>query len=473
MPLNVTITEDMIKGLSPNDATWQKATEVADSSQLLNPGVSADGSWLLADAKGSAKHPYSVSVDFADANHPVLRSTSPDRSPPDKYTLGLMLAYIRKPDTFGAREPSDDLILKREKKVAADERKKFGPAAPKRSSLAKTDKKTAAIYDAVEQLDRLLFELVGAGDWYSEAHHEKMERVGKALHDAGVPAASYGVRKLMLLEKQKISEDDKNLLGGELLGTLWTMSDRIKSFLSDTPVEGEPAHVTEYLAAELLGRLPANPTVLNNLSLLELAYERTDDDARQQRAEISDVIDLNTGKIYQTIAYRPFKGVNQIPQQTSYEAPVTVREANLYAGFMNSRLEWDKTAETIGGSLTDALATAYGLAKPTFAEVIDEFKAQLKTPLAPRETVALLHPAVIGKIGEKFTVLEDVDGARLEAADMRKDYSNVANLIRGVAMLGKDQPAVLVRLFVKSSLNTIAAQPLALITPKTHLRLGL
>ncbi|WP_020470206.1 hypothetical protein [Zavarzinella formosa] len=473
MPLNVTITEDMIKGLSPNDLIWQKAVEIAESDRLLNPGVSADGSWLLADAKGSAKLPYSVSADFVDVNQPALRSTSPERASPDKYSLALLLSYARKPESFGTREPSDELILKREKKVAADERKKFGPAAPKRSSLAKTDKKTAAANDAVEQLDRLLFELVAAGDWYSEPHHEKMERVGKALADAGVPAASYAVRRLMLLEKQKISEDDKNLLGGELLGQLWAISDRVKSFLHNTPIEGEPANVTEYLGAELLGRSPANPVTVNGLSLLELAYERTDDDARQQRAEISSLIDLNTGKIYQSVSHRPFKGVNQIPQQPSYEAPVTVREAILHAGFINSRLEWDKTAEVIGGNVSDALATAYGLAKPLFSEVLEEFKQQLKTPLAPREAVVLLHPALIGKIGEKFTVLEDVDGSRIEAGDMRKDYSNVANLARGTAMLGKDQPAVLVRLFVRMTMNTIAAQPLALITPKVHLRLGL
>ena len=473
MPLNVTISEDMIRGLAPNDATWQKATEIADSDRLQNPGVSADGSWLLADAKGSAKHPYIVSADFADVNQPVLRSTSPDRSPPDKYSLALLLAYARKPESFGVREPSDELILKREKKVAADERKKFGPAAPKRSSLAKTDKKTAAAHDAIEQLDRLLFELVAAGDWYSEPHHEKMERVGKALADAGLPAASFTVRKLMILEKQKISEDDKNLLGGELLGQLWVISDRVKAFLHETPVEGESAAVSEYLAAELLGRAPATPNTVHGLKLLELAYERGDDDSRQQRAEISDLIDLNTGKIYQSVSYRPFKGVNQIPQQTSYEAPVTVREAIIHAGFMNSRIEWDKTAETVAASNADALATAYGLARPTFADVLAEFKEQLRTPLAPREAVVLLHPATIGKIGEKFTVLEDVDGARIEAADIRKDYSNVANLVRGTAMLGKDQPALLVRLFVRTTMNTIVAQPLALLTPKAHLRLGL
>lgn len=473
MPLNVTITEDMIRGLAPNDAIWQKATEIAASDRLQNLGVSADGSWLLADAKGSAKRPYLVSADFVDVNQPVLRSTSPERATPDKYSLALLLAYAKSPDAFGAREPADELILKREKKVSADERKKFGPAAPKRSSLAKTDKKTAAGHDAVEQLDRLLADLVATGDWYSDAHHEKMERVGKALGDAGLPLAAQTLRKFMILEKQKISEDDKHLLGGDLLGQLWAISDRLKAFLHDTPVEGEPAGVTDYLAAELLGRAPATPEVLTNLSLLELAYERPDDEARQQRLEISNLIDLNTGTIYQSLAYRPFKGVNQIPQQSSYDAPVTVREATAHPGFLNRRLEWDKTAEVVGGDAAEALNTAYLLAKPLFADVIAEFKEQLKVPLAPREAVVLLQPAVIGKIGEKVTVFEDVDGGRIEAGDLRKDYSNVANLVRAAGMLGKDQPAVLVRLFVRPTTNVIMAQPLAALTPKHHVRLGL
>ena len=42
-----------------------------------------------------------------------------------------------------------------------------------------------------------------------------------------------------------------------------------------------------------------------------------------------------------------------------------------------------------------------------------------------------------------------------------------------VRMLGRDKPAVLVRLFVQPSHNTILAQPLAALTAKHHLRLGL
>ena len=51
MPLNVPITEEMVRGLAPDDKTWQKAEELAGSDRLMNTGVSSDGTWLLADAK--------------------------------------------------------------------------------------------------------------------------------------------------------------------------------------------------------------------------------------------------------------------------------------------------------------------------------------------------------------------------------------------------------------------------------------
>jgi hypothetical protein len=42
-----------------------------------------------------------------------------------------------------------------------------------------------------------------------------------------------------------------------------------------------------------------------------------------------------------------------------------------------------------------------------------------------------------------------------------------------MGMLGRERPAVLVRLFVQPVSNAIAALPLAAMTAKHHLRLGL
>jgi hypothetical protein len=480
MPLNVPITEDMVRGLSPDDATWQKAEEIARSDRLLNPGVSADGTWLLADAKGSAKEAYHVSADFIDPNSPVVRSTSPSRQTPDKYGLALMLKYARQPDAFGTREPTEDLAAKREKKVAADERKKFGPGAPKREKKSAAEKQLASQRDGLEVLDRLLIELVAAGHWFEEGRVEKLERQAKNLADAHLPMATYTLRRLLLLGKQKgLGEEERNALGAELIGQLWAVVQRGKAYIDGRLPAGESQEEADSLIEDVLGRswqmsdLKDKGYWKTDLSLLELAYERTDDDARQQRTEVSSLIDLKSGDIFQAIAYRPYKGLNQIPEQTSYHAPLTVSEAAIYPGFLNRRVRWEKGAEAVGRPSPGSLETAYGLAVPEFGAVLDAFRDQLRHPLAPRDGVFLLQCERVGRIGERAVVLEDASGARIETADRRKDYSNTANMVRAMGMLGKDKPAVLVRLHVQSPTNSIVALPLAALTTKHHLRLGL
>ena len=267
--------------------------------------------------------------------------------------------------------------------------------------------------------------------------------------------------------------------GADLIGQLYHIVHRGKAFVEGRLPDGETQNEADALAEDLLGRpwqisdLRDKGYGKENLTLLELAYERTDDDSRQQRIETSNLIDLDTGDILQAIAHRPYKGLNPIPEQPSYSTPLTITEAAIYPGFLNRRIRWDKPAETIGRPSPESLEAAYNLAVPDIAAVVEAFKEQLKHPLAPRETVVLLQLEHVGRIGERHVVLEDAAGNRVEAADKRKDYSNVANLVRAMGMLGRDKPAVLVRLFVQPMSNAIVAQPLAALTAKHHLRLGL
>jgi hypothetical protein len=479
MPLSVPLTEELVHNWAPDEATWTKAQAIAQGSALSNLGVSADGTWLLGDAQGSGTTPYILSADFVDPASPEFRSTSPARKKPDKYTLALLLAYIQRPEAFGTREPTDDLILKREKKVAAEERRLKGPNAKKQPSKAAMDKKMAAQHDGLELLEKLLVDLVAAGQWFEASRLEKMERQAKQLADAYLPAPMYTLRRLMLLGKQKgIGDDERMAVGADLIGQLWATVQRGKAYLAGR-LAGDSQVEYDALVEDILGKtwqlheLKEKGYYRENITLLELAYERLDDDARQQRIETSNVIDLQTGEILQTIAYRPYKGLNQIPEQPSYTAPLTVAEAGVYPGFINRRVRWEKNTEVIGRGTSEAIENAYHMAKPDFTTVIDEFRAQLKHPLAPREAVFLLQCQRVGRVGERVTVLEDANGVRIEAADKRKDYSNVSNLVRAAGMLGKDQPAVLVRLFLQPLTNNIVALPLAAITTKHHLRLGL
>jgi hypothetical protein len=210
-----------------------------------------------------------------------------------------------------------------------------------------------------------------------------------------------------------------------------------------------------------------------NINLLELAHERSDDPAREERVETSHLLDLGDGGVYAAITYRPFKGMSMIPEQPSWAQPITVPEAAVYPGFLNRRVRWEKGGEVVQPPEKKNLhlKLAHALAAPDFEKVLAEFRKQLKHPLAPREAVVWLRCQTVGKAGERV-VVEDARGARVEARDRKKDYSNVANLVRAAGELRK-QPALLARLYVLPLPNAIVAEPLALLSPEKHLRLGL
>jgi hypothetical protein len=478
MPLSIPITEEMVQNFSPDDSSWQKAKEIVREKRILNPGVSADGTWLIGEGKGSAKEPYSMSIDFVDINSPVFRSSSPSRKFPDKYSLALLLAYAQKPDSFSTREPADDLLAKREKKQAQDAKKAGAFPAAKKVNKAAQDKKIAAQREGLELLEKLLVDIVAAGQWFEESRLEKLERQAKQLNDSFLPATMHTLRKLILLGRnEEVSDEEKMAHASELIGQLWATVQKGRAYL-DNKLSGEETQAeADAVMEEVLGKawqlteLKEKGYFQSNLSLLELAYERTDDESRLQRIEISNLLDLNSGDVRQAIAYRPFKGLNQIPEQPSHMNPITVPEGAIYPGFLNRRVRWEKGSETEENS-NKHLEQAYKLAKPDFKTAVEAFRAQLKHPLAPREAVIFVRCEKIGKVDDQV-VLEDANGTRIEAVDRNKDYSNVSNLIRGAGMLGKDKPAVLLRLFVRPLTNTIVAIPLAMLTNKHQLRLGL
>jgi hypothetical protein len=479
MPLIATYTEELVRGMAPDEATFQKAQEIARAGKFQKLGVSSDGSWLLGECQGSATEPYQISADFHDAANPVLRSSSPSRQTPDKFSLGLLLAYLQDPNSFSPREPSDELLIKREKKIAFDEKKKSGSAAPRKINKAAPDKKLAAQREGLEVLEKLLVELVAGGHWFDPSRLEKIEKQLKHLSDASLPMATFGLRKLMLVAKQKdLNADDRMAIGMEVIASLWASISRVRAYLDQKLAAGETQADADAVIEDAVGKtwqlaeLRAKGCFVENLSLFELAFERIDEEARQQRVEVSNLMDMGSGAVHQASVFRPFKGLSQVPEQTSYMWPLTVSEAAICPGFVNRRIRWEKGIEQlIENPPSDHLAKAYALAKDDFNGALEEFRSQLKHPLAPREAVFFLHCARIGRIGDRVAIQDDT-GVRIELKDRRKDFSNVSNLVRAMGMMGKDKPALLVRLYMLPLANTVLGLPLAAVSPKNHLRLG-
>jgi len=472
MPLNATLTEDIIARLAPDEATLKSARDIVASKRYSNPGTSGDGSWLLAEFPGSGSSDYTTSVDFTDPEHPLVRCNCPSRKTPCKHGLALMLLYVLMPDAFKNRVVPIDLVEKREKKKAQDTRR----IPPKKANRDAADKKLSAQKEGLDLLSKLLTDLVASGQWFEESRLERMERLAKQLSDAFLPEPMFALRRLYLTGKAVgISEDERMAIAGDLFGLLHTLVERGRSFLSNK-LAGEGRDDESSLTMEhILGRtwqsheLKTRNLVLFDLTLMELAFERIDDEARQQRLEISNLLDLADGTIRQAITYRPFKGLGSIPEQTSWQTPIFVREAVHYPGFVNRRISWEDESED---PREPDLAKARSLAKKSIAEAVDDFRTQLKHPLAPREMVVLIQTAKIGE-SAKTVVIEDERGARLTLADRTKDYSPLSNFRRAAGMASMKSPAVLVRLFLQPLTGNVVGVPLALLNAEKHIRVGI
>ena len=321
-----------------------------------------------------------------------------------------------------------------------------------------------------------------------------------------LPGPMYLLRRLVLIGlNERMTQEEKMVRGADLIGQLWMTVQKGKEFLDDktiNQIEGDGASVentpigtsteaqneSDAVIEDILGKiwqlneLKQKGYWKTNAQLLELAFERLDDEARSQRIEVSNLLDLDTGEIHQAITYRPFKGLNQIPEQISYMHPILVNETGLYPGFLNRRIRWDKGVETSLGDPSTFYSKAFQLAVD-LKIAIEKYKTQLKHPLAPREAVLLVRCQRIGKLQDKNSdksndviVIEDGTASqpiRLAMVDRTSDYSNVANLVRAVVMFPQEPIALMIRFVWQPLTNSIQGIPLAILTPNVHLRLGI
>lgn len=466
-------TEELVHRIAPDDKAVQTARDLVRKNTFQNLAISADGTWLLGACQGSAL--YDVSVDLANQNAPVGRCTCPSRKHPCKHVLGLLLGYLVSPDAFKEQEPPADLVAKRQRLAQRAEKKEDAQPAPRKTNKAAQAKKVAAQREGLDLLERLLFDLVGGGQWYTNESLERLERQAKQMSDAFLPGAAVTLRALALVATD-FDHGARDARAADLIARLYATVRRGRNYLDGKLAGAEEQVEADAVLEEVLGHawqlteLQEKGYRRENLQLVELAYERQDDPARRERIETSHLLELGDGRIYRAISYRPYRGMDKIAGQPDYPNQVlSVRIAGVYPGFINRRIRWERGAEEARPLESSDLAAAYGKAAP-LEPILASFRQQLRNPLAPREAVALVACQAIGKIGERV-VLEDAKGARLEVVALDATAAALRNLIRAAGMV--ERPAVAVRLELLAGSNQIVAHPLAALTAHEHLRLGI
>src|SRR5438874_607494 len=97
-----------------------------------------------------------------------------------------------------------------------------GQAARRRVSAAARAKKAAAQRAGLDLLERLLLDLVSAGQWFEPSRLARVDRQARQMSDAYLPGAMAMLRRLAALGRQRnLADEERDVLASDLIGRLW------------------------------------------------------------------------------------------------------------------------------------------------------------------------------------------------------------------------------------------------------------
>jgi hypothetical protein len=295
------------------------------------------------------------------------------------------------------------------------------------------------------------------------------------IADHHLPGVALCLRRLaLLLEDAEVDLGVKGAIGARRLAQLWAMVKKGRALLAskleeDHAAGGEADAVVDELLGKVwqLDELRERGFVRTKLTLLELAYARVDDPAREERIETSFLVDLENGEILRDVSYTPARRVGKDAPKVSYSGAIEVAEAGLYPGFVNRRIRWDDAV--VERTLTVADREAVIARALSVTEACAKLQGQLKNLLAPEDAVFLLQVAKVGRVGEAG-VVEDAAGTRLPfATDPRSAAAFRALELSGWPAGGR---ALLARLAVEDARGGIVAHPMTVLAPDGAVRLS-
>jgi hypothetical protein len=420
------------------DKVVTAARALLRAGRLEVVGPTPGGEWLLARCRGTVYHAVALARDLPGP--PTGHCTCGRRGCAHLYALHLSLTTAVTPAP---------------------------PTAPRPRPAVAADRLAAAQRNGLDLLQTLVGDLLRGGRWDAPGWSDVLERRARQLAAAFLPGAAAGVRRLLFLARHgDRAAADRHAAAVDVLAQLAAFADLGRRFLDGCLTVGEAAP----WAATWLGLAVAPGQERADLRLLELAHERTRDEACQVHRAASHLIDLGSGELFTAATERPFRG-GAGSEQPSYRDLVLVRTAVAHSGWPPLRLTWEPATERRQPLTPGYLEQALGHAAPIFAPALTAFRDAGRHPLAPGETLAWLRYKRIGWV-EGQLVLEDDAGARLVAADREPGYSRTANLARAAGGAGRLGGGVLVRLWVPPGLVALRAEPLALVTTEGHWRLG-
>ncbi|GKS09162.1 hypothetical protein YDYSY3_01620 [Paenibacillus chitinolyticus] len=474
----INLSEAYVDSLAHNSAAMKNGKDLFKKKSFTKLCKTEDGKLLFGECKGSGKEPYRCSVDWMTEGQPVFRCSCPSRQFPCKHLLGLMYAYAAETPFETAPIPED--IMGKREKVEKREQKKSEATSKEKPTKRKTSKsallkKIGAQLEGIVIFEKLLHQIVQSGLGSLDKQMLKMiEDQAKQLGNYYIPGIQTAMRNLIVLLRSDEEQEMIYAKASAYLSTLHTLLKKSRGYLQQKLDNPEQAPELDSTIEEWIGHawqlaeLRECGRVQSDRDLMQLSFNSYADEARGEYVDESFWADVESGTVYTTRTYRPFRAAKFIKEEDSYFAIVNAKELMIYPGELNCRIRWEGAVPRPVTEQDFQAVKSKALSSVT--EAVKIVKNQIKNPLSDKRPVLLLAYDQLMH-SSNGPVLLDGQGKELQLSDLESVEQSTAHML---PMLHQDvlgQQAAVVRFEHDMDNNRLHAQLLSIVTDQGIIRL--
>ena len=481
------ITKEFISSVSLNAAAFKNGADLVRKKSFKNLAADKDKTYISGECLGSGKVPYVCSADFIVEDSPVFRCSCPSRQIPCKHVVGLLWAYMEG-HSFSVSVIPEDILAKRENKQERVKKAKEKPVAgsdepAKEKSAAwlkSAVKKIEAQLVGIEEAKKILFDFAQSG--FGSADFKILANyfdIVKQLDSYFIPGIQSEITDLFYIAGDNIIRKAKSdnlwhTAAAEKLCRIYTLLEKSREYLENKKSAPDKPD-TESEIEELIGyawkleELSQYGLFETDANLVQLCFHVRQEDDRKQFVEEGYYVSLNSGNIYKTRNYRPFKAAKYIKEEDSVFDVLNIPKLYIYPSIsFNPRVRWDESAPD--PITPDICRSITALAKRDYPEIIKSVKNQLKNLfLFPYPAVLLYFEKILKTNGGDYVIFSGDSSISLKKSGYF--FRSFAFLLDQQINSVSKKRAVLAIFDNDIKSGELFAQPAALVTDEKIVRL--
>lgn len=473
----ITINQQTIDSLSPNPAATKNGKGLV--SKFITLKKDTDNTLLWGECQGSGKNPYFTSVDFIN-EAPTFRCSCPSRQFPCKHGIGLLFAFVEGKNFEQVADIPEDIKNKRSKIETRKEKKeteivslKEKGAEPKKINTTAVLKKIEQQFIGIANAQKLLQNIVSLGLASIDAK-EKRNLADQIKELGNYPIAGIQNAFSRLLLEIEVIQNENYVNAIDQVNIISALLKKATEYLQakkenpamnpdiDSCIEEQIGTVWKLTDLVSLGLYQ------ENVELVQLSFDVVDDVARKEITETGTWIELNTGKIYKTHNFRPYKALKFIKEENSVNGICKIKDLYIYPGDANPRIRWETNDFIIEELQDQHCEKIISFAETDYKKAINQAKNFMKNPLMTKKPTLLISVSKAFQI-EDDLVLEDTQGQCITLRNT--DDAGTASFLKSILPASCNDTALLITLENDLANGFISANPLSLITPSKIVKL--